>query len=141
VEYILHREIRDLTLFSTLRPAQVSLERMRNTSKESRPAAARMVKAAAVTTPAVATAAVPTQSIQREAAGAATQVATTPPSTSYGEEEGTSAAAAVGAVGRRSKGAIRRGRGLESSLEFEPGLRNFWYPAEFSEVRPDGLAQ
>ncbi|GLC43434.1 hypothetical protein PLESTB_001556900 [Pleodorina starrii] len=54
------------------------------------------------------------------------------PSTSYAPGGGSATAAAVGAPGRRSKAAIRRGRGLESSLEFEPGLRNFWYPAEFS---------
>ncbi|GFR39736.1 hypothetical protein Agub_g218 [Astrephomene gubernaculifera] len=34
---------------------------------------------------------------------------------------------------RRGKAAIRRSRGLESSLDFEPGLRNFWYPVEFTK--------
>ncbi|KAL6760398.1 chloroplast chlorophyllide a oxygenase precursor [Haematococcus lacustris] len=28
---------------------------------------------------------------------------------------------------------VRRGRGLHSSLEMEDALRNFWYPAEFSQ--------
>ncbi|PNH08700.1 Chlorophyllide a oxygenase, chloroplastic, partial [Tetrabaena socialis] len=51
-----------------------------------------------------------------------------PPSTSYG----LPSAEAVEAPGRRSAADLRRRRGLESSMEFEDGLRNFWYPAEFS---------
>lgn len=47
--------------------------------------------------------------------------------------------AATGALVRRSKAALRRGRGLESSLEFEAGLRNFWYPSEFSAVGPRSI--
>ncbi|KAG2493055.1 hypothetical protein HYH03_008718 [Edaphochlamys debaryana] len=49
------------------------------------------------------------------------------PSTS-GREGGAAAESA-----RRTKAQIRNRRGLSSSLDFEEGLRNFWYPAEFSD--------
>uniref|UniRef100_A0A7S0RR27 Rieske domain-containing protein n=1 Tax=Chlamydomonas leiostraca TaxID=1034604 RepID=A0A7S0RR27_9CHLO len=49
------------------------------------------------------------------------------PSTSYA----SAAAAATAALKAASKS--RPGRGLQSSLEMEDALRNFWYPAEFSK--------
>ncbi len=63
------------------------------------------------------------------------------PSTSYASAATATAqtsSKALGASGQRSKTDRRRGRGLESSMEFEDGLRSFWYPAEFSAVRRVG---
>lgn len=75
--------------------------------------------AAAVSAPATSA----TLTVERPAATTVTQEV---PSTSYGTP--------VDRAPRRSKAAIRRSRGLESSMEIEEGLRNFWYPAEFSAV-------
>ncbi|PNW88760.1 hypothetical protein CHLRE_01g043350v5 [Chlamydomonas reinhardtii] len=77
--------------------------------------------AAAVSAPATSA----TLTVERPAATTVTQEV---PSTSYGTP--------VDRAPRRSKAAIRRSRGLESSMEIEEGLRNFWYPAEFSARLP-----
>ncbi|KXZ55126.1 hypothetical protein GPECTOR_3g278 [Gonium pectorale] len=103
----------NLNRVNELKAEAVALERMRNAADR---AAAKAPQPVATVASTVIT--------ERPAARPAT--AADAPSTSY------AAAAAVDTPVRRSKVAVRRGRGLQSSLEFEDGLRNFWYPAEFS---------
>ncbi|GLI60511.1 hypothetical protein VaNZ11_002675 [Volvox africanus] len=118
----------NLNRVNELKAEAVTLERFRSSLSGANNATAQQEKIQAAASRGVAAAA-PTQAVVvREADAGKTVHAmlteTTPTN--------SSAAQAVGAPGRRSKAAMRRGRGLESSLEFEAGLRNFWYPAEFS---------
>ncbi|GIL55475.1 hypothetical protein Vafri_11035 [Volvox africanus] len=118
----------NLNRVNELKAEAVTLERFRSSMNGANNAATQQEEIQAAAERGVAAAA-PTQSVVVREAGAGTTahaVLTEPASTN------SSAAQAVGAPGRRSKAAMRRGRGLESSLEFEAGLRNFWYPAEFS---------
>ncbi|GIL85233.1 hypothetical protein Vretimale_10723 [Volvox reticuliferus] len=119
----------NLNRVDELKAEAVALERFRNSVNGANNATAQQEKAGEAATKAVAAVA-PTQPVEvREAdAGIAAQATLA----ERNAKIQPTAAQAVGAPGRRSKAAIRRGRGLESSLEFEAGLRNFWYPAEFS---------
>ncbi len=77
---------------------------------------------------------------QAAAATAAAPVVTTeaPATVTAAPVPRAPAAPPAAAPSRKGKAAARRGRGLQSSMEFEAGLKNFWYPAEFSSVSSAG---
>ncbi|EFJ44919.1 chlorophyll a oxygenase [Volvox carteri f. nagariensis] len=122
----------NLNRVNELKAEAVGLERMRN-GRMGGDRKKELQVAAPVAVTAAASAARPAVSATAVAESVPAAIVTVePPTRSYtpnGSSDGTSV---VAPPGRRSKVAIRRGRGLESSLDFEPGLRNFWYPAEFS---------
>ena len=104
----------NLARVERLKAEAAALERARGAASAAHASEAPVVAAAAAATTA-------TTTVTAGVSTAAVDAAPTP-----GE-----AAAAAATVARAAK-ARRSGRGLASSLEAEPALKNFWYPVQFT---------